>query len=210
MHTFTVATLTSHILGLVKPGQRFIVALAGPPGSGKSTVADAVCDALNKERAVLASILPMDGYHYDDGLLTQMGRLPFKGAPDTFDVGGFAHTLKRLKAQDEPQVAVPVFDRSLEISRGSARMIARDVPIIISEGNYLLLDDKPWRDLRLLYDLTVGIETSVDVLRQRLEARWRGFGLAEGEVQRKVNDNDLPNAKFVMERMGRADARLLT
>jgi pantothenate kinase len=199
----TVAALASHILQASGQSQaRLIVALAGAPGSGKSTLAEDLCNRLNANRPGLAAILPMDGYHFDDGLLRERGRLAHKGAPDTFDVGGFAHTLHRLRRADEAEVAVPVFDRSLEISRGSARMISQNIPVIIAEGNYLLLQQAPWTSLRPLYDITVKLETSEETLRSRLEARWRGFGLAEADVARKVEDNDLPNARFVLANSG--------
>ena len=210
MQETDIEGLTRHILAQAKPGTRMVVALAGPPGSGKSTATEHLCAALNARHANLAAILPMDGYHYDDGLLTAMGRLAFKGAPDTFDVGGFAHTLRRLKHADEDVVAVPVFDRSLEISRGSARLIARDVPVILAEGNYLLLEQKPWQGLRDLFNITVKIVTLLDVIEQRLLARWRGFGLPESEVMRKVSENDLPNARFVIDNSGFADFALPT
>ncbi|NJM28755.1 MAG: nucleoside triphosphate hydrolase [Rhizobiales bacterium] len=185
--------------------RRTIVAMAGPPGSGKSTSVEALNDLLNAGSRGIASILPMDGYHYDDGLLKELGRLERKGAPDTFDVGGYASTLRRLRSNDEAQVTVPVFDRALEISRGSARMIPREVGIILTEGNYLLLSHEPWSLLRPLFDLTVKIETPIDILRNRLDARWREFGLPENEVRRKVDSNDLPNARFVIDNSGPAD-----
>ncbi|MFN0194746.1 MAG: nucleoside triphosphate hydrolase [Aestuariivirga sp.] len=185
--------------------RRTIVAMAGPPGSGKSTSIEALNDLLNARSRGIASILPMDGYHYDDGLLKELGRLERKGAPDTFDVGGYASTLRRLRSNDEAQVTVPVFDRALEISRGSARMIPRDVGIVLTEGNYLLLSHEPWSLLAPLFDLTVKVETTIDVLRNRLDARWREFGLPENEVRRKVDSNDLPNARFVIDNSGPAD-----
>lgn len=210
MQDTDINQLTSLILAQARSGARMVVALAGPPGSGKSTATEHLCHALNARQADFAAILPMDGYHYDDGLLTTMGRLTFKGAPDTFDVGGFAHTLRRLKQADEDVVAVPVFDRSLEISRGSARLIARDVPVILAEGNYLLLEQQPWQELRKLFSITVKIVTPLDVIEQRLLARWRGFGLPEAEVMRKVSANDLPNARFVIDNSGAADFALPT
>lgn len=119
-------------------GGRVVAALAGAPGSGKSTVAERLCDALNARQAGLAAVLPMDGYHYDDLHLVPAGLRPRKGAPETFDVGGLFHTLKRIRARDEDFVAVPVFDRDIEIARAGARMISAQVPVIIVEGNYLL------------------------------------------------------------------------
>src|SRR5574343_471249 len=125
-------------------GGRVVAAVAGAPGSGKSTVAERLCDALNARQAGMAAVLPMDGYHYDDLHLVPAGLRPRKGAPETFDVGGLYHTLKRLRARDEDFVAVPVFDRDIEIARAGARMIPAEVPVIVVEGNYLLLGQEPW------------------------------------------------------------------
>ncbi len=109
------------------PGRR-IVAIAGPPGGGKSTVADALVERLEAARPGEAAVLPMDGYHYDDGVLRARGRRARKGAPDTFDVGGLRQMLARLKRDDEDEVAVPVFDRAIEIARAGARLIPRRRP----------------------------------------------------------------------------------
>lgn len=114
---------------------RVIAAITGVPGSGKSTVADQLADLLSARQPGLAAVLPMDGYHYDDLYQVPAGLRPRKGAPDTFDVGGFRHTLNRLRVRDEAFVAVPVFDRAIEIARAGARMISADVPVIIAEGN---------------------------------------------------------------------------
>ena len=119
-------------------GGRIIVALAGPPGSGKSTLAESLVESLNADVPGCATVLPMDGFHYDDLYLTPAGLRPRKGAPETFDVGGLRHTLLRLKSRDEEHVAVPIFDRQLEIARAGARLIAKATPIILVEGNYLL------------------------------------------------------------------------
>ncbi|MBL9064212.1 MAG: nucleoside/nucleotide kinase family protein, partial [Tabrizicola sp.] len=108
-------------------GQRVIAALAGAPGSGKSTLADKLVGKLNGRQPGLAAVLPMDGYHYDDLYLVPAGLRPRKGAPMTFDVGGLYHTLQRMRARDEAEVAVPVFDRKIEIARAGARLIPREV-----------------------------------------------------------------------------------
>ena len=189
-------------------GGRVIAALAGPPGSGKSTVADRLADALNAGQPGLAAVLPMDGYHYDDLHLVPAGLRPRKGAPETFDVGGFYHTLHRLRARDEAFVAVPVFDRDIEIARAGARMIAADVPVIIVEGNYLLLDTPPWSRLRPMFDVAVLVDVPEPVLRDRLTARWQHYNLTPDEIAWKLDGNDLPNGRFVMATSRNEDFRL--
>ena len=97
--------------------RRTILAIAGAPGSGKSTLAERLEARLNECAAGAAAILPMDGYHYDDRVLIERGLRARKGAPETFDVGGLFHTLERLRRNEEDEIAVPVFDRDLEVSR---------------------------------------------------------------------------------------------
>lgn len=183
---------------------RVIVAIAGPPGAGKSTVADLLCARLNRDAGGTAAILPMDGYHLDDMLITPLGLRPRKGIPETFDPDGLFHMLARLRANTEPKIAVPVFDRDIEISRAGARFIPASVRVVIVEGLYLLLKQDPWPRLRPLYDLAVMVEVSEAVLRERLTARWVGYGLSAAEIDWKVNGNDLPNGRLV--RTGSADA----
>ncbi len=130
--------LAARLSGQPGAGRR-LVAIAGPPGAGKSTVARHLEKRLNAARPGSANVLEMDGYHYDDGLLQQLGRAARKGAPDTFDVGGLAHMLTRLRRNDEGPIAVPVFDRKIEIARAGAVLIPADVSVILVEGNYLLL-----------------------------------------------------------------------
>lgn len=194
----TLDTLISAIVGKGEAGNRVVVAIAGPPGAGKSTLAEKVVDALNEGASGSAAILPMDGYHYDDMLLVPRGLRPRKGAPETFDAAGFAHMLMRLRQNSEPEIAVPVFDRSIEIARAGARMIPQSVRYIIAEGNYLLLDEGRWRELHPHYDLTVMIEEPEAVLRARLEDRWKDLS-AEDRAW-KLDGNDLPNGRLVKER----------
>ena len=102
-------------------------------------------------------------------------------------------------------VAVPVFDRSLEISRGSARLIGKEVRLIIVEGNYILLDQAPWSTLAPFFDITVMIDVAEAELRRRLRQRWKGFGLDDAVVDHKLEENDLPNGRLVMNGSRRAD-----
>lgn len=187
---------------------RIVAAIAGAPGSGKSTLADKLAALIEARAPGVAAVLPMDGYHYDDILLDRMGRRARKGAPDTFDVGGYANMLQRLRDNEEAAVAVPVFDRDIEIARAGARLIPRSVRIIVTEGNYLLLRDPPWSDLRPLFDVTVFIDVPENILRERLTERWIGYGLSPDALRAKLEENDLPNARLVIAESGDADYRV--
>lgn len=180
---------------LARPGRQ-VMAIAGAPGAGKSTLVERLADALKGQPV---AILPMDGFHYDDAVLHAMGRRPWKGAPDTFDVGGLRNALARLRDPAEGPVAVPVFDRDLEISRGSARVIGPEARLILAEGNYLLLDQDPWRSLQRQFDVTVMIDVPEAELRRRLRGRWEGYGLSEDEIDFKLEQNDLPNGRQVVQ-----------
>lgn len=188
---------------LARPGRHF-VAIVGAPGSGKSTASDAIAAAIGARHPGAVAILPMDGFHYDDAILNARGRRPWKGAPDTFDVGGLIATLDRLRG-DEGDVAVPVFDRDLELSRGSARIIGPQARLILVEGNYLLLDRAPWDGLRDAFDLTVMLDVPEAELARRLKARWQGQGLDDPEITRKVEANDLPNGRDMRDHSRTAD-----
>jgi len=187
---------------------RVIVAIAGAPGSGKSTLADRLAALIDKRMPGAAAVLPMDGYHYDDRLLDELGRRARKGAADTFDVAGFRHILARLRDNHEEAIAVPVFDRDIEIARAGARFVPRTARIIIAEGNYLLLDEAPWNTLQPLFDVTVFIDVDEATLRARLEERWRGYGLGEEQIRAKVEENDLPNGRHVITGSVTADYRV--
>lgn len=177
--------------------QRTLTAIAGPPGAGKSTLADRLAAALHAQRPGSAAVVPMDGFHYDDAVLDARGHRARKGAPHTFDVAGLAHLLRRLRARDEPEVAVPVFDRQLEVARAGARIVEHAVQHVLVEGNYLLLDVPPWRALHALFDLTVMIEVDPHTMRARLVERWERLGLPPAEIAVKLDHNDLPNAERV-------------
>lgn len=200
--------VAARILSEAKSG-RFITAVAGPPGAGKSTLAEAVAERLNADAgAEVAAVFPMDGYHFDDGILEARGQRARKGAPFTFDVDGYRATLMRLRAEPDAAIAVPVFDRSLEVSRGSARIIGAAHRFIITEGNYLLLDEDPWRTLAPLFDLTVMVRETEEELLRRLTARWQHYGLSEDAMKAKLADNDMPNVRFVLNTSRAADMTL--
>ena len=203
--TFTAPEQLVGLLADRAGATRLLAAIAGPPGSGKSTFAEALRDALNASTPGLAEVLPMDGFHYDDEVLIPRGWRPRKGAPHTFDVGGYASALRRLKANDEPSVAVPRFDRDIEIARAGAIIIDSSVRLIVSEGNWLLLDDEPWPMLRRYFDRTVLVVADMTTLTARNRQRWVSYGMDEALIRAKLDDNDMPNARLVYERSTEPD-----
>lgn len=184
------------------PG-RALVALAGAPASGKSTLSAALAQALGEG----AAVMPMDGYHLDNAILDARGDRPRKGAPWTFDVAGLARDLARLRADDGP-VLVPVFDRRLDLARAAAREIGPEVRLVIVEGNYLLLDQAPWDGLAPFWDVTLALDVPEDVLRTRLIARWLDHGHDPAAAEARALANDLPNALTVARQSRAADLTL--
>lgn len=184
--------------------RRFLVAIAGAPGSGKSTVAETLCAMANDRAAGTAEVLPMDGYHFDNCVLEARGDLPRKGAPHTFDAPGFIALLGRIRSR-EPDIAVPVFDRSIDLARAGARIIGDAVPLVIVEGNYLLLDDPRWRDAADLFDLKVFLDVPEAELERRLIQRWLDYGHDEASARAKALGNDIPNARLVTRHSVGAD-----
>ena len=185
---------------------RYFIALSGPPASGKSTISEKLVKDLTL-KGHNSSILQMDGFHYDDQILKQKSLLLKKGAPETFDVMGFLNFLFRL--QNENEVAIPIFDRSLELSRSSAVIISKETRVVIVEGNYILLKTHPWRELHKFFNSTIMINTKHEILEKRLIERWRSFNIPEEEIKQKVFENDLPNGVNVYKNSTLADFNLL-
>lgn len=181
---------------------RFITALAGPPGSGKSTLAADLVARLGAG----AKAVPMDGFHYDDAVLNARGARDRKGAPDTFDARGFLHLLKRLRSEDE--VAIPLFDRELEISRAGADIVTAADRMLVIEGNYLLLNEAPWPEALPLYDMTVWIDVPEAELDRRLVARWAHYGKTPAAARAWIDGNDMPNIRRVTQGSRAADVVL--
>jgi pantothenate kinase len=153
-------------------------------------------------------VVPMDGFHYDDAVLDARGLRARKGSPPTFDAMGFAHLIRRLR--DEDEVAIPIFDRTMELSRAAADVVGPQDRILIVEGNYLLLDQAPWRDLAPLFDLTVFLDVPEAELVRRLTARWAHHGKTPEEARAWIAGNDLPNALTVLNGSLPADITLRT
>ena len=191
--------------------RRFILGIAGPPASGKSTLAAALRDALDAapgEGAGIAAIAALDGFHYDDRVLHARGHRLRKGAPFTFDAEGFEAMLERLATPSRETVAVPVFDRDLELSRAAAALVEPHHRVVIAEGNYLLLDDERWRGVRARIDFTVFLDVPAEELRRRLVRRWHAHGYGPAEAREKTEANDLVNARLVARSSVKPDLRI--
>lgn len=201
--TMTTEDIARTLIDRAGEKRRFIVAIAGPPGAGKSTLADELATAL-KAFGERAEVLPMDGFHMDNGVLQEKGLLSRKGAPETFDVRGFLDIIRAVRMA-EAEVLVPVFDRSRELAIASARIIDASTRFVLVEGNYLLLDRAPWSSLEGQFDYAILISPPVATLEERLMDRWRGYGLSEEAARAKTQDNDLKNGALVRDHCRGAD-----
>lgn len=185
---------------LVTPGRRAFLGITGAPGAGKSTLAEMVVAALGDD-AVLVS---MDGFHLRDDELTRLGRRERKGAIDTFDVAGYVHLLRRLRDRTDAVVYAPVFDRGLEESIGSAFGVPAEVPLVVTEGNYLLADDDDWAQVLPLLDQCWFLEPGEDVRLDRLVARHQRFGRSAEEAWERSTGSDGRNAELIASTRSRA------
>jgi pantothenate kinase len=196
-----IAHLAATIFRKAATSKRFIAAIAGPPAAGKSTMAAQLAALLAGSKS---AVVGMDGFHYDDTVIARLGLSHRKGSPETFDFDGLESLLMRLRSGGG-DVAVPVFDRTMELSRAAASVVARDVRFVIVEGNYLLLDEQPWSRLAPLFDFTVFLDVPREELDRRLLRRWREYGRTEEAGRRWIDGNDMPNAERILARRVKSD-----
>ncbi len=183
-------------------GERRVLGLVGPPGAGKSTLAARLVADLGPELAVL---VPMDGFHLADVVLEALGRRDRKGAPDTFDAGGYVALLRRLRSREEAVVHAPEFRRDLEEPVGSALPVPREVPLVVTEGNYLLLREGEWARLEGLIDETWYVAPDEGARLDRLVARHVAFGKEPAQARAWALGSDEANAAVIAASRHRAD-----
>ncbi len=194
----SIDALKKVIVAKAETTSRLVVSIAGPPGSGKSTLSKTLCEELNKfVESNPAVEMPMDGYHLDNSILKVRGLLKRKGSPPTFDVAGLIQDLGRIRAGDS-DVIIPIFDRESDRSIAGARVVEKRHRIILIEGNYLLLKDSLWRGLKEFYDLSIFLDVPLDTLKNRLINRWIGHGFSPDEAEKKALFNDIPNAQLII------------
>ncbi len=187
---------------LAAHGRRAILGLTGPPGGGKSTLAQTIAAALGDDVRVVG----MDGFHLAQAELGRLGRQDRKGAVDTFDPGGYVALLRRLRDPVEPVVYAPMFRRDLEEPIGSAVPVPREVPLVVSEGNYLLVDDAGWAPVRGLLDEAWFVTVPEAVRLDWLIARHIAFGRTPEAARTWALGTDQRNAEVIEATRHRADA----
>lgn len=175
-------------------GPRRLLGVVGAPGAGKSTLAALAAAALGER----AQAVPMDGYHLAQAELVRLGRAQRKGAPDTFDAWGYAALLRRLRTQAPDEVVyAPDFQRTLEEPVAGALPVWAQTPLIITEGNYLLLDDGPWAPVAGLLDEVWYLHVDADLRLERLAQRHQQFGRSRADALAWIASTDEPNARRI-------------
>lgn len=200
----TLDELVEAAMALVVPGERRILGLTGAPGAGKSTVAEQLVAALGPDVAVL---VPMDGFHLANDVLIDLGRRDRKGAHDTFDDGGYARLIETLRAQrpGDPVVYAPRFRREIEESIGSSIPVPATVPLVVTEGNYLLLDSDAWPAARSRIDEVWFLAPDTDVRHGRLLRRHEAYGKSPEDAASWALGPDERNAQLIESTAVRAD-----
>jgi pantothenate kinase len=182
-------------------GPRRLLGIAGAPGAGKSTLAAAVVSALDSA----AVLVPMDGFHLAAAELRRLGRHERKGAIDTFDADGFVALLRRLRVERCDVVYAPEFRREIEEPIAGAIPVGPSVPLVVTEGNYLLADDRAWSAVRALLDEVWFIEVDEQVRLDRLAARHIAYGRSPAEAAARARGSDQRNADLIAATRHRAD-----
>lgn len=191
----------ARVQALLEGGGRRLLGIVGPPGAGKSTLAQ----ALHRDMQTASQVVPMDGFHLAQVELERLGRADRKGAPDTFDALGFVALLERLRVPRPGEVVyAPAFRREIEEPVAGAIAVRPETPLIIVEGNYLLLDDGPWARVAACLDETWYVDVDDDLRRERLVQRHVRFGRSAEAARAWVETTDEPNARRIAATRARA------
>ena len=198
------------VVGMLERGDRVLLGVAGAPGAGKTTLAERIVAAVEAEGRFRAAHVPMDGFHLADAALDRLGRRGRKGALDTFDGWGYRSLLRRLRDRADEPVWAPGFERVLEQPIAGSIAVGREIDLVVSEGNYLLVDASPWSEAAALLDEVWFCDAPEAVRRDRLIARHIAFGKDPAAAAAWVDAVDLPNAAAIEPTRARADAVVTT
>ncbi len=179
-----------------------MIGICGPPGAGKSTLADQIATELNPG---MVAVVPFDGFHLASNLLIGTHLAARRGAIDTFDLRSYLVLIQRLRARTDDVVYAPSFVRHIEEPIAASIAVPRDVPLILTEGNYLLADDPDLDEVRSILDEVWFLEVADDVRMAQLVARHVEFGKAEDAAAAWAAGTDQRNADIVAATRHRAD-----
>jgi pantothenate kinase len=182
-------------------GRRRLIGITGPPGGGKSTLAERIVQDLGAH----ARLIKMDGFHLAQAELVRLGRQDRKGAIDTFDAAGNVALLRRLRDDTDDVVYAPEFRREIEEPIAGAVAVRRDVPLIVTEGNYLLVDAGEWKQVRALLDEVWYVTTAEETRLRWLIQRHIDYGKPPDAARAWVLGTDQRNAELVEATRSRAD-----
>lgn len=182
----------------VPSGHRYMTGIVGFPGAGKSTLAERLVDALNKAApGDMARVVPMDGFHLPNAVLEKRNLRPLKGIPETFDGEGFVKLLKALREVPAARVGVPGFDRTLDEPTPDATIVEPHHKLLVVEGNYLLVPEHPWEQVRELLDEVWYLDVAIDTIIPRLIERHVLGGRTPEAAREKMESTDLRNARLI-------------
>jgi pantothenate kinase len=196
----------ARVTGLLERGDRVLLGIAGSPGAGKTTLAERLVAEVDAGGRFRAAHVPMDGFHLADAALDRLGRRDRKGAIDTFDGWGYRELLRRLRARAGEPVYAPGFERDLEQPIAGSIAVDPEVDLVVSEGNYLLVDAAPWTEAAAAFDEVWFTAAPAALRRKRLVARHIAFGKAPADAEAWVDAVDLPNAALIEPTAARAAA----
>jgi len=186
---------------------RTVIGIVGKPGGGKSTLSKYLLKGCDEN---LVSVLPMDGFHLSNKVLKSLGRSDRKGAPDTFDVKGFANLLERIASDQSNPIYYPIFDRSIEESIAAQGVVLPSTRVVIVEGNYLMHDRDGWQEISPLLNQSWYAYLDEDIRISRLISRHIAFGKDPESAKAWAKGSDQANAELIEMSVARCDFLIRT